>query len=420
MSEEVLVKQHLKTGVVLASAVVASCLGTTDAAANDKKKLVAPTVFSIETRKRTRREIGEFIKYSGSVSVAAAHESEIKRDDVRRDQSRDVSAQLAFAVRADLGFGTTAFVRAKASAKRRNRSEYGVYGSTRLDWNEAVLSVRLSDVSQLNFGRMRFSDPNKWVADASVTGVHFGRIRGSSGFELAAVRGTRKNTSNYVLAHLSKAEQAKKQGAFAILENGPNGDRLHVSGYQNRTVSARISHQWNVGLVMGDAANGRSAGLGIDWRGVRKLKGDRLNPQLTLGFAIGSPGFQQTGLHSNKTYDGGQTQFNRYGYLYRPELTNLAVFTLAYGLRPSRKFSVDFGMHIYAQPRPSTTATTGRIQGQTTGRSGYLGSEISIAGAWRPSKTTKIEFGAARFAPGAAYKDRSAATRLFARATFSF
>ena len=98
----------------------------------------------------------------------------------------------------------------------------------------------------------------------------------------------------------------------------------------------------------------------------------------------------------------------------------MMVATLSYGVRPSRNFSMDLTLHAYAQPSASTIAPSARLRGATTGLSNYLGSEVSITGAWRPTRKTKVEFGLAKFTPGSAYVDRSNASRIYGRVSYYF
>lgn len=141
---------------------------------------------------------------------------------------------------------------------------------------------------------------------------------------------------------------------------------------------------------------------------------------MMFGFAAGTEGYRQSGLHSNKTYNRGQTQVHRYGYAFQPDLTNLVVGSFAVGVRPSRKLSVDLGVHAYAQFSKSTTGPSARFHGATTGNSAFLDTEISLAGAWRPSRKTKVEFGVEHFNPGPAYIDQTPATRVYLRMTATF
>ena len=405
---------------LFAAGVAASMILGTGVDAKTKKVPVAPALFDIETRKKTKRPLGKSFSYSGYLNGAVLQERNRRRDDDQGDTNGHFSSTLGLAVRAQITPGTVFFAHGAASLKRRWRDGATNATQSKWAWKEAHLSFALAPSTRLTVGRMRFSDANKWAADASVDGAHIGVKRQQTIFEFAAVKGTRKNTSRYMIGHIAYATARRKIGGLAIQETDGPDTRWHLSGYRNKIVTTKFAHQWNVGLVFGDVANNRNAGFGLDWRGVVKLKDGKLKPQLTLGFAYGTPGFQQTGLHSNKTYDGGQMQFHRYGYVYQPNLTNMAVATVSYGIRPSRKFSMDVTAHLYAQPSPSTVWPDARIKGRTTGASGFLGGEISVVGAWRPSKTSKVEFGAAKFLPGPAYEDRSSASRIFARYSIFF
>lgn len=405
---------------LLAAGIATAMFCGTGLDAKNKKLPAAPALFDIETRKKTKRSMGAHLRYSGYLNGSLLHEKNRRRDDGASDTGGQVAAAFGIVGRLQIAPGIVGFAHGEAALKRKRRNGTFAGTNAKWRWKEAHLSFALSPSTQLSFGRMRFSDINKWAADASVDGIHVGFKRPQSVLEFAAVTGTRKNTSDYVIAHMSHATPRRTLGGLAVFERDGGAERVHLATYRNKIVTAKFAHQWNVGVVLGDAANGKRAGLGLDWRGVLKLKQGILNPQVTFGLAYGSPGFRQTGLHSNKTYDGGQTQFHRYGYVYQPNLTNLAVATISYGLRPSRKFSMDMTAHLYAQPSASTTAPDARIKGRTTGRSGFLGAELSLVGAWRPNKTSKIEFGAATFLPGPAYEDRSSASRLFARYSVFF
>ncbi|MGR3762303.1 alginate export family protein (plasmid) [Roseobacteraceae bacterium NS-SX3] len=384
-------------------------------AAND-----APSLFRIETRKTTRNQLAPGLSYTGYASLRYLGEQDIKRDDEVPDISNRWSAYLGLAARADLGLGAVFFANAELVYDHRSVTGRHYPARTKVYNKELLISLAAGERGRATIGRMRFSDLNKWIADTSVGGVHIGFYEPGQNFEIAAVRGTKHARADYVIAHWARAGAGTKTGAFAILERENGAQRLHLTGYRNHDVSGRFSYQINAAVVGGDAGQGRSAGFAFDVRAIRKLGNGPLNVQLTAGLAAGSRGFVHTGLQSSKTYDGGQTQFHRYGYVFQPELGNLAAGTLALGLRPSRNFSLDLTAHAYVQPSPSQVAPVARIKGRTTGLSGFLGSELSIAGAWRPARKSKLEFGAGRFFPGSAYRDRSPAGRVYIKYTVYF
>lgn len=389
--------------------------------AGSKKQLQAPSVFDINRRKKAKKEVTDWLSSSLYASVRYLGERNIKRDDDdANDRTHEFITYLGIVARADAGNGVIGFFNAEISRKdkRSNVKSFGRIMEPQI--KEALVSFELGETSHLNVGRLRFSDLSKWVTDASVDGVHYVTKRDKTVFELSIVSGTRDITADYLIAHASSVVGQQRFGGFAIVERDANQDSFHLAAYLHDKVSDRFSYQLNAAAVMGDATDGRSSGIGFDARAIQKLSDSVLKPQVTYGLAVGSTGFRQTGLHSNKTYDGGQTQFHRYGYVYQPELTNIAVGTLAYGLRPSRYFSLDFGLHAYLQPSRSTIAPDARLKGDTNGTSNFLGTEISLAGAWRPNKKSKVEFGLGRFMPGAAYLDRSKASRVYMRYSYYF
>jgi hypothetical protein len=267
---------------------------------------------------------------------------------------------------------------------------------------------------------MRFSDLNKWVADSPVDGIHYGHKTDERVTEFAAFSGVGDVSASYLMAHLGRVTNKVRYGAIALAERDGAENRFYLSGYAKTVVSQRYSYELNLGAVAGDAANGKRFGVGFDLRSTRKFGSSKLNPQLMFGFAIGSEGYQQSGIHSNKTYNRGQSQVHRYGYAFQPNLTNLAVGSVAFGIRPSRKLSVDLGLHVYGQPKKSMIGPSGRMTGGTTGDSAFLGTEASLVGAWRPSKKSKVEFGVGRFKPSRAFLDKTPATRVYMRMTVTF
>lgn len=376
-------------------------------------------LFHIETRKRAKHEPVAWLQYGVSVGVKAVSDNNLSRDDGLRDSKRDVGGHVETWARAQIASPVVAFGHVQYGARwiDTHKSSYPVRSDFRV--KEALVSIATGAQTQLTFGRMRFSDPAKWIADGAVDGVHFSKVADASSWEVAAFRGTKYSRPSYAMAHKTWTTDTWRYSILAMAEADGGDRRYYLFGHLAGSPSEQHRFEINSAIVLGDAANQKSNGFGFDLRGIRKLNGD-LNSQVTYGLAFGTSGFRQTGLQTNKTYDGGQKQFNRYGYAYRPELSNLAIATLALGIRPSRKFSVDAGLHAYAQLQPSTTAPSARIDGQTTGNSRFVGTEISLVGAWRPSKKTKFQFGIGVFKPGSAYVDRSTYSHVYTQLSIYF
>jgi hypothetical protein len=410
------------TSCVAAALLSAAMLSPHAAQAGAKKaKPLSPaTVFNAEKRKRTKHKVGQRLAYSIYSSIRYQSERNQRRDDGIDDRSEEYALYLGFAGRVDLGRGMLVFGHGELDIRSKSTQDHTYDLATRWTTKEAFVSFETGDQARVTVGRMRFSDLNKWVADMAVDGVHYGHKTKEHTTELAAFTGTGDVTASYLMAHHGRVNNKIRYGALALLENDGSDTRFHLTGYANAVVSQRFSYELNVGAVAGDAANGKSAGFGFDFRSTHKFGNRKLNPQLMFGFAAGSEGYRQSGLHSNKTYNRGQTQVHRYGYAFQPGLTNLVVGSVAVGIRPSRKLSVDLGLHVYGQFSKSTTGPSARISGATTGTSALLGTEVSLAGAWRPSKKSKVEFGIGHFNPSPAYIDQTPATRVYMRMSVTF
>ncbi len=82
-------------------------------------------------------------------------------------------------------------------------------------------------------------------------------------------------------------------------------------------------------------------------------------PSLTLGYAYGSGdpapkdpvirAFEQTEYHDNTDNFNGVATFQYYGEIFDPELSNLRIFTLGVGIKPSQLLSFDLLYHKYRQ-----------------------------------------------------------------------
>ena len=114
-----------------------------------------------------------------------------------------------------------------------------------------------------------------------------------------------------------------------------------------------------------------------------------LEPSITLGYAFGTgdrnlddgkdKNFRQTGLQANEGDFNGVTDFNYYGELFDPELSNLSIFTIGAGIIPiEEKCSIDLVYHYYLQNEASDSLRDVGIDAEPDGQSKSLGSEIDL------------------------------------------
>lgn len=156
------------------------------------------------------------------------------------------------------------------------------------------------------------------------------------------------------------SDDVKLAGYYII-----RSDRTGVEGTP-RTMGARIFGAPYADVnYWGDVAYQRGTdGLGkpiqasaFDFGVTRRFFDLPLNPNFTLGWAMGTgdsnpddgvnTGFQPTGLGSNERRFAGIRQFRAFGETLDPDLTNVKIQTLGFGIRPDPQVSIDLVWHRY-------------------------------------------------------------------------
>lgn len=399
----------------ICGAILFGIISADYAYAGSRKLVRSPLAFDLTTRKKTKILINDQLSFSGSVGASYLSERNLKLDDLIDDKANQYKAILEIVGRAELSESLAAFMHLEFGLKGKEThiKSYGRKSNVRI--KEAFVAYRFAKDTALSFGRIRLSDKNKWILDKAVDGVHFGRRLQNSGFEFAIVKDDDRNNSTYALAHYTRFQKKYAAGIYVIGQRAELETSGHIIGYINNQRNKRFKYTANIAGTFSNAQFGVRNGFGFDFRATQKINEHKLNPQITYGFAIGSKGFRQTGLQSNKTKDGGQTLCHRYGFVYQPDLTNMVVASVGFALRPSKAFSIDLNTYAYAQVSKQVVTPSARVSGVTTGRSAFLGTEISLIGAWRPMKKTKIEFGVGMFQAGSAYQNKSLSKRIYFR-----
>ncbi|MEP1521486.1 hypothetical protein [Ascidiaceihabitans sp.] len=256
------------------------------------KPMQPSTVFNAEKRKKTKHDIGQHLSYSMYSSFRYQSENNRRRDDGIDDHTEEYALYLGFVGRADLGRGVIAFGHAELDTRSKSTQDRRYDLATQWKTKEAFVSFKVAAQAHVIVGRMRFSDPHKWVADLAVDGVHYGHKGKQQVTEFAVFRGTGDVTASYLMAHHGRVMDQNRYGILALLENDSPDTRAHLAGYANVFVSKKVSYELNLGAVIGDAANGKNAGFGIDVRSIRKFGTSDLNPQMMFGFAAGTEGYR--------------------------------------------------------------------------------------------------------------------------------
>ena len=196
------------------------------------------------------------------------------------------------------------------------------------------------------------------------------------------------------------------------IDNGPRlaywADTAWLSGREH--VSA-FDEQEDGRFIAGATTKRRMSGNALDVGATASLALP-LRPSLTVGYARGSSGFRQTGLHENKARAGGAKRWQRYGELLQPELANLSVASLGAGVRVLDNSSIELMTHRYRQVRASDRIAGSRLSTDPQGSNRSLGREVNLLVAVRENKRIEFTVKASVFKPGAAFApDRRASAR---------
>jgi hypothetical protein len=166
----------------------------------------------------------------------------------------------------------------------------------------------------------------------------------------------------------------------------------------------------------------------------------RLDPSFTVDYAVASgeddtvrdvsieeaaempaTSFRQTGLQRNRWRYNGVVSFRYYGEVMDPELFNLRILTLDFGLRPARGTSVDLLYHRYRQDKASVVFHEFEIDGTPSGTDPDLGHEWDVAVGYEPTRRYELRLTGGVFIPGPAMDvDATVATVFRFQAKFRF
>lgn len=293
---------------------------------------------------------------------------------------------------------------------------------------------------EFTFGRRTFEDPRLFLYDTTLDGVHV-KYRGENyNTEVSVTRADHwdltlfedlppDSVKNYILYHEYRGIEDNRIAAYAIarLDRDPRSEgRFKLFGLRAwGRPSDELNYWAEYGVVRGvDEANRPQPlhGTGYDLGGVYRYSDLPFAPCLIVGWAYGSGDgnsrdgvnreYRQTGLQSNEGKFCGPAQYKRYGEFTDPELSNLRIRSIGFGVRPSANVHIDVLLHQYTQHYLATDFRNGQPTAQmnriTARRSVAVGKEVDVVIALRRLFDTKWTFDlrVGYFLPGAAYLRR--------------
>lgn len=295
----------------------------------------------------------------------------------------------------------------------------------------------VTDPFALAAGRRNYEDDRHWLFDTSldIGAVEFreGALRTELTYgrealvDLDALRRQQRDRINTLMLFseyrafedikfagyvVRRTDQDKREGRWQLVG-------LRSLGFPTES----LSYWMDAAAVTGrDQTAQRIRGYGFDLGATYRFIGAAFNPNVTIGYAVGSGdrdpndnennNFRQTGLQSNEQRFAGVSEFKYYGEALDPELSNLKILTLGAGFRPTGDVSVDFIYHrywldAYAEDLRST-ALTAEINQDPNQTSSDVGQALDVVVGFRNVlgiRRLGIDLRGGLFFPGDAFRN---------------
>jgi hypothetical protein len=287
-------------------------------------------------------------------------------------------------------------------------------------------------------GRTRWDDRRDWWYDARLDSVRvyldLKRLRLELGVAEQLVEPTRRlEDARHHHLRLDLRLAKRHRLALIVLDRDDLGDGpgfaptwfgLHAEGRVRR----RLEYWTELAFARGSIGGVDVSAHAWDVGATVFLPG-RARPAITVGRAYGSGDadpcdgtsrtFRQTGLHANSGRWGGATSFRYYGEVLRPELANLSIDTIGFGVRPRDWLSVDLAWHRYEQDEPSA-ALVGADAGSRR-RLNLVDTDVGEEWDLVFAEHWELELDVGVFRPGAAFLgDRDDAWGTFLKLKYVF
>lgn len=289
--------------------------------------------------------------------------------------------------------------------------------------------------ADLTLGRQRIEDEREWLYDAAIDAIRVDfRALGAEHWLAAGWEGVidadllnhqpDDQINNYFYAAEFELQDNLTLIPSVTWRDQETGNELEIL-YPAVAVEGSLSRETDF-WVNAAYARGRErllspsedvsyqfSGWGYDLGFRHQLPGP-WSPILALGFAHAPgdesdpgdriyEGFRQTGLQDNSDKVTGISSVKYYGELFDPELHNIRIFTVAFGIRPSDRTSVELVFHHYRQDQAASRIRNSDIDARPSGEDPDLGRELNMILAARDVSNWDAELLFGAFWPSEAF-----------------
>ncbi|WP_168059103.1 alginate export family protein [Candidatus Manganitrophus noduliformans] len=273
----------------------------------------------------------------------------------------------------------------------------------------------------LQVGRQRFNDAREWLYDEELDAVRLFYTQAPFDLELSAStnlldpEGPEEKIRNYVLYGTYQFGRKEKISVYVVAQRDPTDEERNPNfvGLLWRGKAIEDQKYWlEIASLSGREDSTRLSGYAFDfaWTSEFDLP---LEPSVTIGYAFGSGdpepedgvdrNFRQTGLQDNEAKFNGVRKFKYYGELFDPELSNMRIRTLGFGIIPFEKFSFDVVFHSYSLVYSGVELRDTGIREDPSGTSKNLGKEVDLIVGFKMTPEMLLEVSTAAFVPGKAF-----------------
>lgn len=295
----------------------------------------------------------------------------------------------------------------------------------------------------LRIGRWKVKDERKFMFDQELDGVWASHERGP--WEFQAFLGREDHLPRDLLHTDSKGDGQNYLGFVADYElarrrhitlngvvrrNGEDNARMnHISiGAHAMPKDDSLRHWAVLSLAQGHLGGNKYSGHAIDLGATLRISPHEMKPRLTVGYAWGSGHGSsergtngthlQTGLHDNESNFGGQADFDTYGVVLDPDLSNIHILTAGIGINPDRQTSWDLVYHYYRQDKTAGLNHTNMRPRFDDESARAIGHGLDLVWGWRPDSRWRFEAAVGMFEPNARFRDSNRAGAGSAKTAF--
>jgi alginate production protein len=298
----------------------------------------------------------------------------------------------------------------------------------RLEVREAFILIddSIADDVEFQIGRQHFKDRRKWLYGERLDGVRLAYDHKAWRVEIAYAREElvpkdvingnpgRDKVDNYIFHAEYEVTKDWDLSAYVMKQDDRKVSSISplFFGIQSEgKIGGGLGHWFELSVQRGTSGTRKLRGNAID-AGLIYTLPSPISPAIFAGYARGSGGrtaatdrrFRQTGLQDNEDRITGLGNVHYYGEVLDPDLSNLHVYTLGFGIRPSKASSIELIGHKYRQVKLDNDDVRGSpINAVANGLSRDLGKGLDLIGAVRLGRGFGLEAKLGWFKPGKAF-----------------